>query len=407
MEASGLSFRRLPPEIVRLVMEHLNTDDTTSLRAAILVNRTWAVEGISVLWQLLHMKAFTAIPSGRRQYYASQIRTLIVRGPMAQHEIFRFLQFPKLRCAVLELVEDGHNSNGKGISVDHYLQSSLEGFSLRGCVLAEDAFGLLESQCPRLRIIEIESMPDIKPTRLLRFLEACRSLAIIGFHWEETNEEPIDDQVFAHLAGRDGLAGLRLSRLIKYEKVRKAFQAIQSPPFKNIYRLDAQLQSKAVAPLVAATSSVARLSLIIQDNDAMFLSMISSRVGLIELEIVFLRDVELLGTDLLALGGLTNLINLSILAPDTEVTRSTFSDDQFHQLVAGMANLKYLTLQVEFELSMDSIIAVGTHCRQLRFCEIWGAQINLFELALIQSPLFPALEYVQLDATATAIAAER
>lgn len=135
--------------------------------------------------------------------------------------------------------------------------------------------------------------------------------------------------------------------------------------------------------------------------------MISSRVGLVELEIVFLRDVELLGTDLLALGGLTNLINLSILAPDTEVTRSTFSDDQFHQLVAGMANLKYLTLQVEFELSMDSIIAVGTHCRQLRFCEIWGAQINLFELALIQSPLFPALEYVQLDATATAIAAER
>lgn len=104
---------------------------------------------------------------------------------------------------------------------------------------------------------------------------------------EETNEEPIDDQVFAHLAGRNGLAGLRLSRLIKYEAVRKAFQTIQSPPFKNIDRLDVQLQSKAVAPLVAATSSVARLSLIIQDNDVMFLSMISSLVDLIELKIVF------------------------------------------------------------------------------------------------------------------------
>lgn len=109
------------------------------------------MERISVLWQLLHMKAFTVIPSGRRQYYASQIRSLIARGPMAQHEIFRFLQFPKLRCAVLELVEDGHNSNEKEILVDQYLQPSLEGFSLRGCVLTEDAFGLLESQCPRLR----------------------------------------------------------------------------------------------------------------------------------------------------------------------------------------------------------------------------------------------------------------
>lgn len=121
----------------------------------------------------------------------------------------------------------------------------------------------------------------------------------------------------------------------------------------------------------------------------------------------FLGDVELLDTDLLALRSLKNSINLSVLAPDTEVTSNTFSDDQFHQLVAGTANLKHLTLHIEFELPMDSLFTLGTHCRQLRLCEIWGAQINLFELALVQARLFPVLEYVQLDATATAIAAER
>ncbi|OJJ81361.1 uncharacterized protein ASPGLDRAFT_50425 [Aspergillus glaucus CBS 516.65] len=48
METSEISFRHLPLEIVRLVLEHLRGDET-SLRAAILVDRTWAAEGISIL----------------------------------------------------------------------------------------------------------------------------------------------------------------------------------------------------------------------------------------------------------------------------------------------------------------------------------------------------------------------
>lgn len=42
--------RSLPPELLCQVMEYLN-DDARSLLSAILVNKSWVAEGISVPWQ--------------------------------------------------------------------------------------------------------------------------------------------------------------------------------------------------------------------------------------------------------------------------------------------------------------------------------------------------------------------
>lgn len=97
METSEISFRHLPLEIVHLVLEHLRRDET-SLRAAILVDRTWAAEGISILGKP-PTPALVLLTSSRRQYYASQVRILTAHE--AHHEIFRSLEFPRLRSVMI------------------------------------------------------------------------------------------------------------------------------------------------------------------------------------------------------------------------------------------------------------------------------------------------------------------
>lgn len=68
-----------------------------------------------------------------------------------------------------------------------------------------------------------------------------------------------------------------------------------------------RVQSKAVAPLIAAIKSAARLVLGVLDNKVMVLPAVSSLAGLIELEVSFQVDVELQADDILALRSLKHL----------------------------------------------------------------------------------------------------
>lgn len=87
-----MTFRRqLPPEIIRLVMECLE-DSEGSLRSAILVNRSWATQDISVLWHHPPVGALALLTGGRQQYYANQVRELVVDEARCD---FAFLKIPK------------------------------------------------------------------------------------------------------------------------------------------------------------------------------------------------------------------------------------------------------------------------------------------------------------------------
>lgn len=245
-------------------------------------------------------------------------------------------------------------------------------------MLSEYSIGLLESRCPRLRAIDIHVLSDsINSGRLLRFFETCNSLTRIYIDW--STNHPIDDRVLAHLAGRDGQLGFGTQSPIKYSTISKAFEIILSP-FKDIHTLDVRVQSKAVAPLVAAIKSAARLELGVLDNKVMVLPAVSSLAGLIELEVSFQVDVELQADDTLALRSLKHLTKFSLEALGVKLSSHTFSDYDSLHLFEGMSNLKHLEFQVVRDMSINALITLGIHCRQLRYvrsgengstCWIW------------------------------------
>lgn len=86
-----------------------------------------------------------------------------------------------------------------------------------------------------------------------------------------------------------------------------------------------RVQSKAVAPLIAAIKSAARLVLGVLDNKVMVLPAVSSLAGLIELEVSFQVDVELQADDILALRSLKHLTKFSLEALGVKVSSHTFS----------------------------------------------------------------------------------
>lgn len=114
-----------------------------SLQSAILVSRTWAAEGICVLWQLPPVRALASIESDhRRQFYADHIHKLNFRDAKdcMQHAKFRCLEFPRLRS--LEI----HTSHPEGGNVETFVVTE-------ACL--EDLFGLLQSRCPQLQEIVV------------------------------------------------------------------------------------------------------------------------------------------------------------------------------------------------------------------------------------------------------------
>lgn len=220
-----------------------------------------------------------------------------------------------------------------------------------GAPLAEESFDLLETRCPRLQKIHVESIPEsIRPRRVLRFLQNCKHLRSIGLHREADALE--NDQIHAHLAGRDDIVELKPSVFIEYEKIKGVFD-LQSP-FKGIRTLHLRLPSKAVTVLVGAIqSTIGTLSLEFQDNEARVLSTIGTLVNLRELAVSFMRSTDLPGTDVLALRHLKKLQSL-LIGPQNgaSLTSFTLTDDELGQLCAGIEGLKHLWFDASSRLSI-------------------------------------------------------
>lgn len=171
--------------------------------------------------------------------------------------------------------------------------------------------------------------------------------------------------------------------------------------------MDVILESRAVAPLTAAMESAVKLSLEILDNDVMVFPALAPLTDLSGLVIVFRKDVELPSEDILALKGLKCLTYFNPVAPYAHASSSTLTDHDFLQVFEGMSNLKHFAFQVKCGLSINAIITLGIHCRQLRFYQIYGTRTNLLELANIEAPLLPGLEFLDLDGTGTNDGEER
>lgn len=128
------------------------------------------------------------------------------------------------------------------------------------------------------------------PDHVLKAFEnCCESLKSVTLY-DGVSDYVIDDRVFTHLAGRAGLVNLRIIEHMGYEMVKSALEKVERP-FENVQDLQVTLlDSKAVAPLVAAIQhygSVARLRLDMLDSEGTFLPIISSLVNLRGLKLLF------------------------------------------------------------------------------------------------------------------------
>ncbi|KNG82188.1 hypothetical protein ANOM_009130 [Aspergillus nomiae NRRL 13137] len=322
----------LLPELLRRVMEYL-CDDLTSLRSAALVNKSWAAEAISVLWQKPPVAALAASLAHHRQFYARQSSQA---------------KAPDNRLSVL---------------IDY----AFEG---------------------------------INTDRLIKFFDGCRSLRSIRL--PSFMDAFVDDQMLAYLARHNGLEDLELGKTITYEMIERAMDGVEAP-FKSIRRLTVQLKSKAVEPLTAAIKSATNLVLTVDDNELSPLPLVRSLTKLTELEIAFCQDGIWPATDLLALKELKNLRRLCISSFEDPPAFPALTDQEFIQVFEDMRGLQDLVFQVQCKLSIVAITSLGTHCRELESCEIFGSY-DLRGWSTIERPLFPHLRQLELGA---AVPAER
>ncbi|GAB1205595.1 hypothetical protein APSETT445_004273 [Aspergillus pseudonomiae] len=206
----------------------------------------------------------------------------------------------------------------------------------------------------------------------------------------------VDDQMLAYLARHNGLEDLELGKTITYGMIERAMDGVEAP-FKSIRRLTVQLRSKAVEPLTAAIKSATNLVLTVDDNELSPFPLVRSLTKLTELEIAFCQDGLWPATDLLALKGLKNLRRLCISSFEDPPAFPALTDQEFIQIFEDMRDLQDLVFQVQCKLSIVAITSLGTHCRELESCEIFGSY-DLHGWSTIERPLFPHLRQLELGA---------
>ncbi|KAB8231636.1 uncharacterized protein BDW43DRAFT_135697 [Aspergillus alliaceus] len=384
--------RPLLPEILSRIMEFLS-DDRAALRSALLVNKLWAAEAMTVLWQKPPVEALASSPDDHRQFYARQVRELDFGGDKdgKHHSTFRSLEFPRLRRITIDFYRP---DDGEKLWLDQYIQPNLEEFIFYGAEPAGDLLNLLETRCPRLRCVLIGYVWEgVSASRLIKFFDCCKSLRSICL--PSNMERFLDDQMFAYFARRHDLEELEFGKTITYEMVEKALDGIQSP-FKYIQRLTVPAESKALKLLAPTIKSVTTLELNVEDSQFNPLPLVSSLVNLRELEIAP-QWASWSATDFLALKGLKNLRRLEIYPIEDDLTSPNLTDPDFVQIFANMSELQQISFQVQCTLSTAAITSLGQHCRQLTSCDLLGSYY-LNSWLNIERPLFPHLRQLELGA---------
>ena len=380
----------LPPEVLSIVMEYLRSD-ASALWSALLVNKTWAVEAIRVLWEKPPVAALAAIDEDRRQFYARQVHELNFSGDEdgAKHSTFRNLEFPLLNDVTIDHFRP---DNKEELWLGQYIQSSLRDFSFYGAEPAEDILHLLETRCPRLRSIVIDfQFEGLTPGRLMEFFDSCKSLTSI--YLPSNMRAIIDSRLLAYLAYYDGLKDLELGKFLGYGMLDKILRGTERP-FRDIRFLAVEIESKTLPLLVATVRSVLVLTLAIADSRINPLPHVSSLVNLQKLHIGYEGHVEWVGADFLALKNLKNLrrLNISSIYP---IASPTLTDTEFIPIFEDMRELEELVFQVECALSTAAITSLGDHCPKLMTCELLGSY-DVYCWKSIARPIFPQLRVLKL-----------
>lgn len=263
-----MAHLRLPPELLLLVMKHVEKGETCrasrkSLLNAMLVNHEWAEASSYVLWQSPPVSALACVSADRRQYYANKISDLTSEDDedARYHATYKDLNFPRLK----DLYIQGFDlEEGSKLHLTQYMQPQLENFDLHGDSLCGNDLTTLASSCPRLKDIYLdEPINDAEQDHTVNFFKSCKSLEVVslGDGWPA-----LEPELFAALAGHEGLQELYIESVAPEFAVRRGLN-MTSTPFANLQMLTITVESEAVLPLASAVTSLHVLHLTVEDSE--------------------------------------------------------------------------------------------------------------------------------------------
>ena len=444
---------QLPLEILRMVMETIgmglegkimfglmrDTRDRkqtqTTLRSAMMVNKTWASEAIRVLWKHPTVKALSRIEDrNRRQFYAGYVEKLqlsychaftrVSDERVGAYSKLEKVELPRLKRVSLKYFYG--EGEDVGLGVDSCIVSSLEEVEFQGSYPDEDLIYLLQDRCSNLRRIAFEVRgfvySDSGHNELAEFIRSYnyKSLRSIYLYSEEiqqveAHEEILpqeenaerfilsrtahDEQLLTSLANRDGLEELEMNTLFRFGTYKKVLKHI-GQPFKDLRKFTFHTQAMPASFLISKLNPNSLTSLEISIDDIFLevnpLPEFGRLVNLRNLQITYMQDKTLEKfptSDLLPLKNLKHLRQL-LICGDFPLS-SKMTDDEFIPLVEHWPELEELQLDVDCDFSTATLTSLGQHCPRLKSISISGL-FDLIDWIDIPRPLFPHLHQLTL-----------
>ncbi|KAG9551323.1 hypothetical protein KCU71_g14295, partial [Aureobasidium melanogenum] len=386
-----MAHLRLPPELLLLVMKHIEKGESfrasrKSLLNAMLVNHEWAEASSYILWRSPPVSALASVSADRRQYYANKISELSCENDedAKYHATYKDLSFPRLK----DLYIQGFNlREDDKLHLTQYMQPQLKNLDLHGGSLCENDLATLASNCPRLKDLYLdESIDGAEQDHIVDFFRSCNSLEVVslGDGWAA-----LEPESFAALAGHKGLQELYIGSVAAEFAVCEGLSTI-SAPFQNLQMLTMTLESEAVLPLASAVTSVHILHLTIEDSEHDALTSLGALKGLKCLKLTFLDDTELTQEGFRALECMKELRSLTMDSRGAPLSASWMDDNLFIKFTSKLPKLANLRLSLDLDITTTSLTALARAHPAFEYFDFFG-EFEFSDWSRISKPLFPNL----------------
>ena len=416
-------FGCVEPEDIKPIIKPTRLARST-LRSALLVNKAWAVEAISILWRIPPVTALAAIKDrDRRQFYACHVRKLDVRHHECEKWLAEYLTLSDVELPLLKFIDIDEarelSAFDMHLCLECCIRPSLEVVRFEGFDLDSEILYLLRIRCPNLKkivfLVDVFYGKAAGISALAELIDSCKSLRSIIFYSENLKQEYEFDigysggqhewllaigSLLGSIAHCNGLEELKLNTIHEHRTFSGVLKSLEQP--FNALRclwMGVGLETRSVSLLVSKLNphslTSLRLSLVINGITSTInpLPQIGLLVNLQQLSLNYMHVNEtergFHPSDMFPLKNLKRLRSLKIcgLLFFPELT-----DEVFTSMVENWPGLLALELDASCcKLSTIFLTSLGKLCPRLVDLVTVG-EYDLNALQNIPRPVFPQLE---------------
>ncbi|GAB7351804.1 hypothetical protein MBLNU459_g2376t1 [Dothideomycetes sp. NU459] len=225
-------------------------------------------------------------------------------------------------------------------------------------------------------------------------MQKCTTLETLVFSRHMSDHFTSDSLL--RISDLPNLNSLNLQWMLESEIIQSVF-SVGFQGFQSLRKLDMQIQSKDVPTLVNGITLVQDLALKIVDDDHESLCHIAKLGKLRRLIVTHIRGTRYSITELQSLQVLSQLQELRI-GPSFHLyfeDVGDFTDESFKHFMSHFPQLRYLSLLMLCNLTVEGLRSISTSCPLLKSLRLLGLY-DLRGLENLRSPAFPNLEVLEL-----------